>query len=125
MVSTHRQPLSTAGCSSLSHYMLFFQDYDWRHYASKTDGDHNDLSLRTRLATATSTQPSGSIDMDNSLSGSTSMVGITVGVCVCVRTCMRVQYFCACVESVMIDFSTDTEWLDRAVQRGCSVWTIT
>lgn len=56
---------------------LFMQDYDWRQYASLTEGSHIDdqLSLRTRLAgKSAAVQQSTSVDVDNSLSGSTSIV---------------------------------------------------
>ena len=53
-----------------------FQDYDWRQYASRDDRSQQDLSLRTRLMQMKQAQQTASIELDSSLSGSASMVGV-------------------------------------------------
>lgn len=53
------------------------QDYDWRQYASRDEGSHDEMSLRTRLTAVQPAQQNAGVDMDNSLTGSTSMVSLT------------------------------------------------
>ena len=59
----------------ISYYLsIVVQDYDWRQYASRDDDNERGLSLQSRLAGSHHHHPSASIEVDQSLSGSTSMV---------------------------------------------------
>ena len=66
--------LSPSLCYLLYVTCLSCQDYDWRQYASRDDDNEQGLSLQSRLAGSHHRHPHASVEVDQSLSGSTSMV---------------------------------------------------
>ena len=56
---------------------MCWQDYDWRQYTSRDDDNEQGLSFQSRLAAPQrhgDRHPRTSVEVDHSLSGSTSMV---------------------------------------------------
>ena len=75
----------TVVCTQNGVISLLLQDYDWRQYTSRDDGSHDwklrdggshreELALRERLEEVRPTRQTSVEVMDNSLTGSTSMV---------------------------------------------------